>query len=126
MTYEFACQNLECEYKFEEFYKILQREDPKPPCPKCGGKTKRMMSVPRVVFIDNPHSPDGETWSSKHVKWYGSHGDLGNAEKVRLASRKKKLGVQIEKEFYNDVSIRNKDRKFVVGEGKKKVILPHE
>lgn len=124
MTYEFNCS--QCGNKFEEFYKILQREDPKPPCPKCGGKTKRMISVPRVVFIDNPHSPDGETWSSKHVKWYGSHGDLGNAEKVRLAKRKKKLANRVEQEYYNDKAVSVKDRKFVVQDGKRKVILPHE
>ena len=124
MTYEFRCQH--CNFLFEEFYKILQKKDPKPSCPKCGGKTKRMFSVPYVIFIDNPHSPDGETWSSKHVKWYGSHGDLGNAEKVRLAKRRKKLGDLVEKEYYGDKSIKPKDRKFVVGEGKRKVILPHE
>lgn len=59
--YELKCTNEECEYEFEDQYKLAEVENAK--CPKCGAPAKR-------EFRTNP----AHTRHSSATRWRMGHG----------------------------------------------------
>tara|TARA_Y100000034_G_scaffold135536_1_gene207852 strand:- start:8181 stop:8570 length:390 start_codon:yes stop_codon:yes gene_type:complete len=99
MVYNYECED--CDIRFERFHKVIQPHEEYDPtqCPQCGRKPRRLISLCYTVFKDKP--TDVSRWEGKETKWFGTHGDHGNAEKVRQADEKKRMGEHAEKRYYN-------------------------
>jgi len=75
--FDFRC--LTCDLKSE----LLVKSDAKPPCPSCGGDTKRLISAPTIGIDGKDPSFPGEyeRWDKKRIKkakedakFYADHG----------------------------------------------------
>ena len=41
--YQFKCKGQECQHDFRD---LVPMTGPEPPCPRCGGETKKLISAP--------------------------------------------------------------------------------
>jgi putative FmdB family regulatory protein len=51
-TYLFGCTDEKCQHKFEEMLSITTKIDDCPVCPKCGGKTVRLINFGGGLRVD--------------------------------------------------------------------------
>ena len=107
MIYDFEC--LICNREFSADYKFVPVGSNGPACPTCNGQSKRIFSLTVVNFKDKP--TDCSPWQSKEYKIYGTHGDLGQAEKIRKKNQRKNFDDLQEKYEYNAKNMTPREKK---------------